>query len=487
MLENNIIKKFFIHAVLLFSLFIQITPAHAGMDEEFGEKSSWWRVHYNQFLRNFGIEKNYALVIGVSKYNDRSFQHLPSEKDAIRMKDYLINEAGFHHVRLITGDKVKVSKVQQLMLDHYPTILGSKDRFLFYWSGHGVTTQDARKQGYLAVQDSQSRMVSSMLSMLDLSKWDRRMKAKQTLYLLDACFSGMAASKAMSLDPKEATIERVSRPSSQVLTAGLDREQTIAISDMNGGVFTRALLDGLRGHADIEKGPFKKDGVVTARELEIYIRSRVDHERRRVKWDKPITPTLYNFARREGDFFFVSDKSVLVKPKELNKGANTKVVSTGLVIQTKPESIKKTRAPTTTFIVSERGFSVKGVGDLSFGDNTNKVYKIIGKPLKTRTWDGAKLDYHIYKDLDLAYNKTTRRLSHVIFRGNTGVTTNKGVKFGDKFEKVIQLYGQPSRINLTFKSGRLVYKHINFGIRHNKVNRIQINHIPDELLTQVPR
>lgn len=329
--------KRIILACLLLSF---ISPLQAGIDKEFGEKITWWKTNYNQFLSYFGIEKNYALVIGVGKYKDSSFQSLPSEKDAIRIKDYLINEAGFDHVRLITGDQVNVHKIRKLMFDYYPSILSSKDRFLFYWSGHGVTKNGRRKQGYLAVQDSQVRSVSSMVSMSDLAQWDHRMKAKQTLYLLDACFSGMAASKAMSIN-QDQTIDRITRPSSQVLTAGLGNEQTIVISDINGGVFTRALLDGLRGHADTDKGPFKKDGVVTARELEAYVRTRVDHERRRVHWGKPITPVLYNFSRYEGDFFFISDKSVLKKPLALKKGRPAKIVGTGVKIQ--PKSFKRPR------------------------------------------------------------------------------------------------------------------------------------------------
>ena len=347
--------------LLACSLLLCLTSTlHAGIDEEFGERTSWWKASQNEFLSLFGIQKNYALVIGISEYKGGAFQSLPSEKDAVRMKDYLINEAGFDHVRLITGDQVNVAKIRKLMLDDYPNLLGSKDRFLFYWSGHGVTTDDARKQGYLAVQNSQSTMVSSMLSMQDLSQWDRRMKAKQTLYLLDACFSGMAASKAMSVTQSQ-TIERVSQPSSQVLTAGLDDQQTIAISDINGGVFTRALLDGLRGHADTDKGPFKKDGVVTARELEIYVRARVDHERRRVGWDKPITPVLYNFSRHEGDFFFVHNKGMLKKPSKLKQENKSKIVATGVTVQS--------RKPTETNLQTTQRSRFHDNGDGTITDN----------------------------------------------------------------------------------------------------------------------
>ena len=334
------------YLLIVFVLWGIMSPVHAGIEMSFGEKQTWWRAYYNSFLGGLGIEKSYALVIGVGEYNDNVFQSLPSEKDAIRVKDYLINEAGFDHVHLITGDKVTLAKVSRLMFDDYPSILTPKDRFLFYWSGHGISIGDLRKQGFLALQNSQENRVSTMLSMNDLSQWDKRFKAKQTLYVLDSCFSGIAATTTMSVTSRDQTIERVSRQSSQLLVAGLADEQTIAIGDIDGGVFTRAFLDGLRGQADTDKGVFKKDGVVTAHELVEYVRERVDHERIRVGWPDPITPRLANFPTRhqKGDFFFVADKRILKRPQALKQGSQTKVVATGVSARSHTQPKKPPRS-----------------------------------------------------------------------------------------------------------------------------------------------
>lgn len=322
------IKKILIILMLLINTFL----VHAeGVDQEYGRKNFWWTNSYDHFMSYFGVEKSYALVVGVGQYNNKIFSNLPSEKDATRIKNYLINKAGFDSVRLITGDKVTRERIYSLMAS-YSKILTKKDQFLFYWSGHGVTQgQMRRKQGYLAIKTS-SKNPATMLSMQNISSWDNNFKAKQTLYLLDACFSGIAASKAMSIN-QEQTIKRISRPSRQILTAGLENEKTIAIQDMDGGVFTRALLDGLDGHADTNKGIFIKDGIVTARELELYVRKRVDHERRRVGWKNPITPVLYNFSQFEGDFYFISDKKTL-SINTLNKNFQVKkeVIATGVKI-----------------------------------------------------------------------------------------------------------------------------------------------------------
>lgn len=305
-------------------------PVYAtDIDEEYGRKTQWWTASYDKFMSFFGVEKSYALVVGVSQYNSPIFSRLPSENDAVKIKNYLINKAGFDTVHLLTGSKVTRDKIFHLM-SNYSRILTEKDRFLFYWSGHGVTKGQARrKQGYLAVKTSTDNP-ATMLSMRNISSWDGNFRAKQTLYLIDACFSGIAASKAMSIN-QEQTIKRISRPSRQILTAGLENQQTISIQDLGGGVFTRALLDGLEGRADTNKGHFKKDGVVTARELEEYVRVRVDHERRRVRWQAPITPVLYNFSQFEGDFYFVTNKQKLTTGNIVTKlPVKAGVIATGV-------------------------------------------------------------------------------------------------------------------------------------------------------------
>lgn len=319
-----------IRKILIIVLLFNIVPAYAvDIDQTFGRKIYWWTPSYDRFMSAFGIERSYALVVGVGEYNNSSFSSLPSDKDAIKIKNYLVNEAGFDSVRLLTGNKVTREKIYSLM-EGYSKVLNKHDRFLFYWSGHGWTGK-SHKKGYLVVKTSTSNP-ATMLDMHTISSWDNTFTAKQTLYLIDACFSGIAASKAMS-PTQEQTIERISRRSRQILTAGLENEETFAIRGQ-GGVFTRAVLEGLRGKADINEGAFKKDGIVSARELEIFVRKKVDRDRRAYKWSSQITPALYNFSFFEGDFYFVSNKKNLTVTNVKNSGrylpVDKRVIATGV-------------------------------------------------------------------------------------------------------------------------------------------------------------
>ena len=294
-----------------FSLLALLMPYQAlakGIDHPYTNHSgATWGQTFNRIFNRNDYNKSYALVIGISHY--ANFPDLATQNDAIKMKNFLLNEAGFDVVHLITEDEVTPDKIRAIMEDDLPRRLGSNDRFLFYWSGHGITNKrNGRKQGYLPVSRSRPHQFSSMLNMRDLSYWDSQLQVKQSLYLLDACFSGLASYQVKS-SQRNLTIEQISRPSRQILTAGLDNEEAIVIEGM-GSLFTQAVIEGARGMADTSSDGFRKDGIVSARELELYVKNRVAQERHKNRWRKSITPLLTRFKRQPGDFFFYSKTSL---------------------------------------------------------------------------------------------------------------------------------------------------------------------------------
>jgi len=252
-----------------------------------------------------GYNNSYALVIGISKYHKKSnFQELPTKNDPIRMKDYLINQAGFEYVHLLTEDKVTLSRVRELMSEVFPTKLRKNDRFLFYWSGHGLSYKLPRGgyKGFLPLALTENeKKYSSMLSMNNIKEWDEQLNAKQTLYVLDSCFSGLAGNIRKNNYEHKLTFQQLSKPSRHILSAGTGIETTIASDKFGGSIFTSALLDGLiSGKAD--NSTFKKDGILTISELLLYIRDYV--KIKKDNWQKSITPQLRDLELNEGEFFF---------------------------------------------------------------------------------------------------------------------------------------------------------------------------------------
>lgn len=267
-----------------------------------------WGAMLLETFGHAGYSESYALVVGISSFEH--FRNLPTEQDAIRVKDFLIDEAGFDYVHLLTEDKVTYGRLRELMDDEFPTLVDANDRFLLYWSGHG-TTRDlpaGGKRGYLPLGESRAEQFSGMVSMESIRGWNENLEAGQVLYLLDACFSGLAGSAVKAVtDYQRLRIDQLAKPGRHLLTAGTEDEETIALDKLGGSVFTAAVLDGLRGAADASN-VFPNDGLVSVSELELYVNERVLRERTQAGWQKSITPQLRDLGASNGEFFFITAK-----------------------------------------------------------------------------------------------------------------------------------------------------------------------------------
>lgn len=254
--------------------------------------------------------RSFALLVGISDYDE--FSDLPTANDVEAMRAFLVEKAGYDHVHVLTEKKVSRRRIRELMIDEFPALMGPNDRFLFYWSGHGVTKDGRRKGaggtpekiGYLPLQDSRKGVFSSMLEMSDIHDWDRRhITVSQALYLLDSCFSGLADVTFKSDRAEALTLRQMSGPSRHIMTAGLGGEETIAIEQYGGSIFTIAVLEGIGGKADTTSA-FARDGIVTVNELEDYVKKRVGQMVESANWPRQITPQLRDLDINEGEFFF---------------------------------------------------------------------------------------------------------------------------------------------------------------------------------------
>jgi uncharacterized caspase-like protein len=112
------------------------------------------------------------------------------------------------------------------------------------------------------------------------SEYSNILRAKHVLFVLDACFSGLATRDQTAPNPDrlkeflkyEELVDYTGTPSRAVLAAG-DKNQ--AALDINGGIFTKAFLEGIKGAAD-----GNNNGVITVDHLYAYILTRVESEAR---------------------------------------------------------------------------------------------------------------------------------------------------------------------------------------------------------------
>jgi len=240
--------------------------------------------------------RRHALVIGINAYKDPGYPDLGyAVADAEAVAAILIEDYGFAQkdVLLILNEdatKATIDKALEEWACDYDRI-GEDDLLVVFFAGHGVT-RDLRSRGdrgYLVPVDGAgsdgAHEWASLLGMNHLEDVSEAIPAKHVLFILDCCFGGLAVKRSPA--PIAAGLSNRAR---QVITAG-NADQ--AVLDAGGGghsVFTGALLDALRGDADLDS-----DQVVTFGELFNHIGRDVER-----KTEMRQTPLQASFRDHEG-------------------------------------------------------------------------------------------------------------------------------------------------------------------------------------------
>jgi uncharacterized caspase-like protein len=233
-------------------------------------------------------DKSWAIVVGINDY-----EHLNrlerANQDATGMARLLVDRLGFPqdnlflvldpppdnlpaHLKVYSRRATK-TVIEDLILNRLPELAGPNDRVLIFYAGHGERriVRQARLDniGYLVPADAVPGQWHTFV------EWDAVMRAgdycraKHIFYLLDACYSGIAASRA-AVAASRFSDEMLRARVREVLTAGTAKQ---AVADTGPGghsLFTSYLLEGLGGAAAL----FDKS-MITASELMVYVRHRV--------------------------------------------------------------------------------------------------------------------------------------------------------------------------------------------------------------------
>jgi uncharacterized caspase-like protein len=157
----------------------------------------------------------------------------------MRVRDFLRDEANFDYVITLTDEKATRSRIESLMEYELPDLIRPRDRFLFYFSGHGDTRTfgNGGQRGYLVLKSSGSRAWHEMIDMPRMRQWAQNLgHARHALILLDACFSGLTAFERKS-GTRNMTLARLTQPGHHIVTAGTEGEESYAVDGQS--LFTR--------------------------------------------------------------------------------------------------------------------------------------------------------------------------------------------------------------------------------------------------------
>ena len=170
-------------------------------------------------------DNSWALIIGIDKYENVSNLDYAVD-DAKSIKRLLIEQFNFpsDNITLLLNQKAKYTKIKKA-LSHVMKQAGEKDRILIFFAGHGATIDlpESGEMGFLIPADGEKDdLYATSLEMDELRKVSSLSKAKHILYLVDACYGGLAATNTRGLDASTpGFINKITRDKSrQIITAG---------------------------------------------------------------------------------------------------------------------------------------------------------------------------------------------------------------------------------------------------------------------------
>jgi uncharacterized caspase-like protein len=237
--------------------------------------------------------RKFAVIIGVSQYqfNDAGLNNLRyADADARAVRDFLLKPAGgsFKSSDIVYMENSNATT--EAVRDALVRLLrraGPNDLVFIYIASHGSPDPYDRRKLYFLMNDTKvANMPKTGLGMSELQEvLDYVVRAERVVVFIDACHSAGVAGVQM------VTGRQLVREENNVINlyaSKLSRETGRAVltsSDVNEvseegpnwggghGVFTWALLDGLRGAADVNG-----DRVVTAGEAFDYVSRTVRRE-----------------------------------------------------------------------------------------------------------------------------------------------------------------------------------------------------------------
>ena len=124
----------------------------------------------------------------------------------------------------MTDENATKQRIFQAFSD-ITTKAGKNDRVLIYFAGHGETDDlpNGGEMGYLLpIDGKRDRLFSTSIPMDDLKRISSMSKSKHMLFLIDACYGGLAATGARGLSSTTPNyIDKITNDKSRhIITAG---------------------------------------------------------------------------------------------------------------------------------------------------------------------------------------------------------------------------------------------------------------------------
>lgn len=193
-----------------------------------------------------------ALVIGINDY-----AHLPNLEsavnDAVAVHEVLTQQYGFDSTLVINPSRYDLVRA----MDKLRAELTERDNLLIFYAGHGYLDRQTG-DGFWLPADAEEDSQANWVPVHTVTSTLRAMIAKHVLVIADSCYSGTLLREAPAVlatgAARHTELRRIaSARGRKALTSG-GLEPVVDNGGDGHSVFTRALLNTLRGNREILEG-----------------------------------------------------------------------------------------------------------------------------------------------------------------------------------------------------------------------------------------
>ena len=227
-------------------------------------------------LQNAAAQNTYALVIGLSKYQEITPLQF-ADRDAVAFAEFLkTQQIPDDHIKILLNENATRLNVLDGMYN-LTAQLKPKDRFYFYFGGHGdLEAQISSENSLLLLYNSFKKNYfqgSEFIQLFELKEWLGALAKKQieVVFIADACHSGGLIGGKEGVSKTQTALNENWAGITKILSCKSD-EFSLEGKQWGGGrgLFSYHLVNGLTGRADANK-----DKNISLSELDNYLKINV--------------------------------------------------------------------------------------------------------------------------------------------------------------------------------------------------------------------
>lgn len=238
------------------------------------------------------IKLGTVMVLGIGVNNYQSPQIPPlkyADRDSQRIVSFFKSRYKLSEDRamLLTNEDATAIKISRFITQNAMKLLDKDDTFILYFAGHGAPDVDSTSNDndglkkYLLLHDSDlNSLPITALSLNNLATLLDKLPCKRVVLLLDSCFAGAAGAQTLAKlrgirisETSYKNIAEISGKGRVILAASNENQVSFEDDDLQAGLFTNYLLEGLNGKADV-----KGDGKINILGLYEYVTREVSRQ-----------------------------------------------------------------------------------------------------------------------------------------------------------------------------------------------------------------